>query len=173
MVERKRNNGATKHHAKPVAATRTKPSGATPAIFPAEETIGFLIWDTSRAVTREFTQRITRHGLSFGLWPFLRALWEEDGLSQRQLSERVRMKGPTTVAAINRLEAKGFVRRVADPRDGRRINVYLTEKGRRTFDVAMPEVEAVNRRSLARLAKSDQETIKTYLRTIRANIGRS
>lgn len=173
MVERKRNNGASRRRAKPTAAARTKPGSGSPAIFPAEETIGFLIWDASRAFTREFTQRITRHGLSFGLWPFLRALWEEDGLTQRQLSERVRMKGPTTVAAINRLEAKGFVKRVADPHDGRKINVYLTDKGRRTFDVAMPEVEAVNRRGLARLAKADQETLKTYLRTIRANIGRS
>jgi DNA-binding MarR family transcriptional regulator len=154
-----------------------KKNGAAPsrrrrfdAVFAREETIGFLVWDTSRAFTRVFTQRINRHGLSFGLWPFLRALWEEDGLTQRELSERVMMKGPTTVAAINRLERKGLVRRVANPHDARKINVFLTDKGRRAFDVAMPEVEAVNRQGTGRLSKTDQETLKRLLRTLRGNI---
>ena len=78
-----------------------------------EETVGFLLWDTTRAFTTRFSKRIARHGVTFGLWPFLRALWEEDGLTQRQLSERVRMKGSTTVAAVNRLEERGLVRRIA------------------------------------------------------------
>jgi len=138
--------------------------------FAREDTIGFLVWDTSRAFTRIFTQRINRHGLSFGLWPFLRALWEEDGLTQRELSERVMMKGPTTVAAINRLESKGLVKRVANPYDARKINVFLTDKGRRAFDVAMPEVEAVNRQGTGRLTKADQQTLKRLLRTLRGNM---
>jgi len=155
----------------------TKRNGAAPSrhdklekAFAREDTIGFLVWDTSRAFTRVFTQRINRHGLSFGLWPFLRALWEEDGLTQRELSERVTMKGPTTVAAINRLERKGLVRRVANPHDARKINVFLTDKGRRAFDVAMPEVEAVNRQGTGRLTKADQLTLKRLLRTLRGNI---
>lgn len=159
------------------ASTAAKRNGATPPRqaklekgFAPEDTIGFLVWDTSRAFTRIFTQRINRHGLSFGLWPFLRALWDEDGLTQRELSERVMMKGPTTVAAINRLERKGMVRRVANPHDARKINVFLTEKGRRAFDVAKPEIESVNRQGIGRLTKTDQQTLKRLLRTLRGNM---
>jgi len=138
--------------------------------FAPEETIGFLLWDATRAFTSEFSTRIARHGVSFGLWPFLRELWEEDGLTQSELSRRVHMKGPTTVAAINRLERNGMVRRVQNKKDGRKINVYLTEKGRRTYDLAMPEVEAINRLGLGRIGERDQTQLKRMLKRIRGNL---
>ena len=56
--------------------------------FDPEDTIGFLIWAANRAMNREFSERIAQHGVTLGLWPFLRALWEADGLTQRELSDR-------------------------------------------------------------------------------------
>ena len=138
--------------------------------FAPEDTIGFLLWDTMRSFTRNFSGRIEQHGVSFGLWPFLRALWEEDGLTQRELSERVRMKGSTTVAAINRLEQKGLVRRVNNKADARKINVFLTAKGRRIYDTCMPEVDAVNRQGLKGLSKREQDDLKALLKRLRANM---
>jgi DNA-binding MarR family transcriptional regulator len=135
-----------------------------------EETIGFLLWDTTRAFTSRFSERIARYGVTFGLWPFLRELWEEDGLTQRELSERVRMRGPTTVAAINRLEKAGMVRRVANAKDGRKINVFLTDKGRAAYDLAMPDVEAINRQGLRHLSAAEQQTLKDLLRRLRGNM---
>lgn len=135
-----------------------------------EDTVGFLLWDTTRAFTTRFSRRIARHGVTFGLWPFLRALWEEDGLTQRQLSERVRMKGPTTAAAVNRLEERGLVRRIHNQRDGRKINVFLTPEGRRIYDVVMPEVAAINRQGIAGLSESEQEELKRLLRGLRGNM---
>ncbi len=135
-----------------------------------EETVGFLLWDTTRAFTTRFSKRIARHGVTFGLWPFLRALWEEDGLTQRQLSERVRMKGPTTVAAVNRLEERGLVKRAHNEHDGRKINVFLTPKGRRIYDLVMPEVAAINLQGIAGLTESEQEELKRLLRGLRGNM---
>jgi DNA-binding MarR family transcriptional regulator len=138
--------------------------------FAPEETIGFLLWDTTRAFVAEFSARIARHGVSFGLWPFLRELWQEDGLTQSELSRRVRMKGPTTVAAINRLERNGLVRRIQNKGDGRKINVFLTEKGRRTYDLVVPEIEAINRQGLTRISDRDQARLKRMLRHLRGNM---
>lgn len=138
--------------------------------FAPEETVGFLLWDTTRAFTSRFSRRISRHGVTFGLWPFLRALWEEDGLTQRELSERVRMKGPTTVAAVNRLEERGLVKRVNNADDGRMINVFLTDKGRKTYDLVMPEVEKINRQGVANLSGEELDQLKLLLRGLRGNI---
>jgi len=138
--------------------------------FAPEETIGFLLWDTTRAFVTKFSARIARHGVSFGLWPFLRELWQEDGLTQSELSRRVRMKGPTTVAAINRLERNGLVRRIKNKGDGRKINVFLTEKGRRTYDLVMPEIEAINRQGLTRISERDQVRLKRMLKDLRSNM---
>ena len=141
-----------------------------PDDFTPEETVGFLLWDTTRAFTSRFSRRISRHGVTFGLWPYLRALWEQDGLTQRELSERVRMKGPTTVAAVNRLEKRGLVKRVNNTEDGRMINVFLTDKGREIYDLVMPEVVAINRQGVASLSREEQEQLKRLLRGLRGNI---
>ena len=138
--------------------------------FDPEDTVGFLIWDANRAMNREFSNRIAQHGVSLGLWPFLRALWERDGLSQRELSEKVRMKGPTTVAALNKLEERGLVRREENKKDARKINVYLTPAGRKVYRKVIPEVEAVNRQCLEMLTESEQAEFKDMIKRIRNNV---
>ena len=138
--------------------------------FDLEDTVGFLIWDANRTMNREFSNRIAQHGVSLGLWPFHRALWERDGLSQRELSEKVRMKGPTTVAALNKLEERGLVRREENKKDARKINVYLTPAGRKVYRKVIPEVEAVNRQCLEMLTESDQAEFKDMIKRIRNNV---
>jgi len=138
--------------------------------FDPEDTIGFLLWDANRAMNREFSDRIARHGVSLGLWPFLRTLWEGDGITQRELSEKVRMKGPTTVAALNKLEDRGLVRREGDKKDARKINVFLTPDGRKVYRKVIPEVEAVNTQCLTDLSAEEQAEFKNMIRRIRNNI---
>jgi DNA-binding MarR family transcriptional regulator len=58
-----------------------------------------------------------------GHWYFLRALWVEDGLTQRELSARVGMMEPTTVIALKGLEKAGLVRRARSRKDARRVHV--------------------------------------------------
>lgn len=138
--------------------------------FDPEDTVGFLLWDANRAMNREFSERIARHGVSLGLWPFLRALWEGDGLTQRELSEKVRMKGPTTVAALNKLEDKGLVRRQGNKNDARKINVFLTPDGRKVYRKVIPEVETVNRLCFSELSDQEQAAFKDMIRRIRNSV---
>jgi DNA-binding MarR family transcriptional regulator len=138
--------------------------------FDPEDTVGFLIWDANRAMNREFSERIAPHGVTLGLWPFLRALWEGDGLTQRELSEKVRMKGPTTVAALNKLEEKGFVRRQVNKNDARKINVFLTPEGRKVYRKVIPEVEAVNVQCLENLSSVEQTEFKDMIRRVRNSV---
>ena len=67
--------------------------------FPPEASIGFLVRDTHRAFSRVLGAAIADAGVTIGMWFFLRALWEEDGLTQRELSRRIGMTEPTTVSA--------------------------------------------------------------------------
>ena len=141
--------------------------------FDPEDTVGFLLWDANRAMTRTFSNRIAKHGVTLGLWPFLRALWEEDGLTQRELSEKVRMKGATTVAALNKLEDRGLVRRQSNKNDARKINVFLTPKGRKVYRKVHPEIETVNNQCLTGMSATEQSDFKNLIRRIRNNIART
>ena len=138
--------------------------------FDPEDTIGFLLWDANRAMNREFSDRIARHGVSLGLWPFLRALWEGDGITQRELSEKVRMKGATTVAALNKLEDRGLVRREGNKKDARKINVFLTADGRKVYRKVIPEVEAVNTQCLENLSLLERSAFKDMIRRVRNSV---
>ena len=116
--------------------------------FDPEDTVGCPAWDANLTINTDFSDRIAQHGVSLGLWPLLRALSERDGLTQRELSEKVGMKGPTTVAALNKFEERSLARREANKKNARKINVYLTADGRKVYRKAIPEAEAVNRQCL-------------------------
>ena len=81
--------------------------------------LGYLVRDANRAFQRLLERRISPHGVTRGQWYFLRVLWEEDGLSQRELSARVGMMEPTTVIALRGMEKAGLIRRVRSTDDRR------------------------------------------------------
>jgi DNA-binding MarR family transcriptional regulator len=93
--------------------------------------LGYLVRDANRAFQRVLEKRITPHGVTRGQWYFLRVLWEEDGLSQRELSARVGMMEPTTAIALRGMEQAGLVRRARSAGDRRIAQVWLTPKAKR------------------------------------------
>lgn len=102
--------------------------------FPLSESSGFLVRDANRAFQRLLEKRISSFGLKRGQWYFLRVLWAEDGLSQRELSARVGTMEPTTVIALRSMEKAGLIRRVRSTRDKRKAQVWLTPKAKRMRD---------------------------------------
>jgi DNA-binding MarR family transcriptional regulator len=93
--------------------------------------LGYLVRDANRAFQRLLEKRIAPHGVTRGQWYFLRVLWEEDGLSQRELSARVGMMEPTTVIALRGMEKFGLIRRARSADDRRIARVHLTPKAKR------------------------------------------
>lgn len=135
-----------------------------------EETIGFLLADATRTMTRTFSARIARHGVGMGIFQFLRILWEHEGLTQSELAARARMRGPSAAGALHDLERRGFVRRVADRDDGRKLRVHLTPAGRRLYDLVMPDIDVTNRVMLAGFTAAERNTLKAMLRRMRRNL---
>ena len=106
--------------------------------LPLALSAGYQIRATHRLVQRALQTRIEQHGVTLGMWYFLRVLWEQDGITQSELSQRVGTMEPTTLSAIRDMEANGFVRRVRHDTDRRKINIHLTEEGRALRDKLMP-----------------------------------
>ena len=70
------------------------------------------------------------YGLHMGQEFMLAQLWREDGLTQSQLAERLRVSAPAVTKVVRSLERGGLVRRAPDESDGRVVRVQLTERGR-------------------------------------------
>ena len=133
--------------------------------------LSHAIRDVHRAFSRALQSRIAQHGVSMGQWFFLRALWEEDGLTQRELSQRVGMMEPTTVTALNTMEHKGLVERVRNAHDRRKVNIFLTTRGRSLKDVLLDCAGEVNENAVRGIPPEHLLRTMEVLCRISANLG--
>jgi DNA-binding MarR family transcriptional regulator len=106
--------------------------------------LAHLVKDATRGLTRALQMRHERYRVPFGHWTFLRILWETDGLTQRELSERAGLVEPTTFAALKAMEKLGYVVRRQLPDSRKKVYVFLTPKGRALKSKLVPLAEEVN-----------------------------
>lgn len=99
-------------------------------MFDVENSIGFLIakaYQRAWATLREELEPYDLTPPQFGLLAFL---WQEDGLSQAELSEKGQIDRTTVGGLVDRLEKSGLVERRQHPQDRRAYKIYLTQRGR-------------------------------------------
>ena len=106
--------------------------------------LAHLIRDTERAFRKSLQVRLAEHAVPFGHWAFLRILWEKDGLTQKELSERAGVMEPTTFAAMKAMEAQGYILRKQLPTNRKNVYVHLTTRGRALKKKLVPLAEDTN-----------------------------
>lgn len=138
--------------------------------FPLEGSAGYQIRMAHRALQRYLQSQIEPHGVTLGMWYFLRALWQEDGLTQRELSDRIGTMEPTTLHAIAGMERADLVRRKRNKQDKRKMNVFLTAKGRALRDNLLPIARDVVDKALTGLSEAERATFLATLVQVRRNL---
>src|SRR3954452_13320293 len=73
--------------------------------------LAHLIRDAAKGLMRALHLRLLEHDVSIGHWSFLRILWEQDGITQRELSEQAGVMEPTTFSALKAMEERGYITR--------------------------------------------------------------
>ncbi len=134
--------------------------------------VAHLIKDAMRGLMRALQMRLAEHSVSFGHWTFLRILWENDGLTQRELSERAGLQEPTTYAALKAMEKLGYVTRKQLPDSRKKVYVFLTPKGRALKGKLVPLAEEVNEEALAGASVQDIAATRRTLLVIIENLAR-
>lgn len=129
-----------------------------------------LIRDTERAFRRALQIRLAPFGVPFGHWSFLRILWDADGLTQKELSERAGVMEPTTFAAMQAMEALGYITRQQRPTNKKNVYVYLTPQGRALKKKLVPLAEAANEVSTQNIAPSEVATVRRVLLAMIENL---
>jgi len=159
-------------------ATRTRrpeaeaPDAAESLQYPVHRSAGYLIRDIHRGLSQVLDRKINEHGVTIGMWFFLRVLWDEDGLTQRELCRRVRMSEPTAVVALRAMEKRGLIGRLEDTEDRRKVYIVLAPKARRLRAELMPMVKDLNRQLLAGFSPKEVEVLLDMLVRARDNLER-
>ena len=139
--------------------------------FPNEkERLAHLTRLAARSFTRSLQFRLDGLDMTFGHWVFLRILWDEDGLTQRVLSERANLTEPTTHNALVKLETLGYVKRKNLKGNNRRQHAFLTKKGRDARLKLEPLAIEVNEVAINGLSDKDVAKFRKFLITVIENL---
>lgn len=132
-----------------------------------EKSIGFLLAKAYQRACAIFKEEFSDYELTpqqFGLLGFL---WQKDGLSQAELSERSQIDRTTIGGLIDRLEKEGLVKRLPHPEDRRAYCIRLTEKGKALEAELTPIANRTLERFTARITGEEHETMKRLLEKVR------
>ena len=94
-----------------------------------DETILFLLTQMATYHRVQIEKELTELGLHSGQIFVLFVLWKTDGLSQIEISNKIKISPPAINKMVKGLVRNGFVINFSCPKDGRVVRVFLTPKG--------------------------------------------
>ena len=141
--------------------------------YQASDSIGLLMRMALFGLRSSFKSTLTRHKIPWSAWHYLRVLWEADGISQRDLTQRVGTMQPNTVSTLRNMAKAGFVTVERHATDGRSTVVWLSPKARRMMRRVLPDMRlAVRQAMLEGFSDREEAELKRLLNKMCANMKR-
>jgi DNA-binding MarR family transcriptional regulator len=132
-------------------------------VIPLERSVGYHVRQLAESWQDLMDRRAEAHGVTVTQWRYLRELWEEDGLSIGELTQRVGRQGPTTVVAVQLLEKAGLVTVVKSDEDRRKSFIHLTRQGQRLASTVSPVIRGANEWAMADLSEAEVLAFKRLI----------
>jgi MarR family transcriptional regulator, 2-MHQ and catechol-resistance regulon repressor len=125
-----------------------------------------VLWKASRAVEAQAQRSIARFGMVQSDFGVLEALLHRGPLSAKELGAKVLLTSGSMTAAVDRLAARGLVRREDDAHDRRACIVQLTAAGRRLIERAFAQHRAEMEEALAGFSTDERQELLPLLRRL-------
>ncbi|WP_453996110.1 MarR family winged helix-turn-helix transcriptional regulator [Bacillus nitroreducens] len=93
-----------------------------------ENQLCFAIYETNSQFIKLYTKVLHPFGITYPQYLVLLVLWEKDGITLKELGERVNLGTGTLTPMIKRMEANGWVKKERPPHDERKVCVFLQPK---------------------------------------------
>ena len=134
--------------------------------------LGMLIGQVHRLSTKKFVQNSHNSGLDISMdqWIVLGPIWENDGVSHKEISEYCLKDKTSVTKIIDTLEKKNLVVRVSDQLDHRVKRVVLSNKGKELFLQAIPIMELTRDQLRDGITEQDIESLRSVLTKIYNNL---
>ncbi|AVK99076.1 MarR family transcriptional regulator [Lysinibacillus sphaericus] len=100
--------------------------------FLLEDQLCFAVYKAANQFTKLYRQVLEPFGLTYPQYLVLLALWEQDSLVVKQISEKLSLGIGTLNPILNKLVDKGWVTKETSSKDKRAVIISLTEKARAT-----------------------------------------
>lgn len=126
----------------------------------------YLLAAASEAASARFHAHVRSRGLRVPEWRVLACLTDWDGSMVTELARYAMIEQSRLTRIIIQMDKRGLVRRGNDPKDGRRVRIYLTDAGREIARELVADAKTNEGQLLATLQGSAGEEIKHSLRAL-------
>ena len=133
---------------------------------------GFLLNDVARLLRTTYDRRVKSLGLTRSQWWVVTHLFRAQGVTQSELAEALEIEKPTLGRLLDRLEAKGWIRREHDATDRRAWRVYLTDAVEPAMKTMRSVAGELRRDAMAGLSTEDSERFVDLLIAVKSNLQR-
>ncbi len=133
---------------------------------------GFILNDVARLMRVVFDRRVKPLGLTRSQWWVLNHLFRNNGATQSELAEILEIEKATLGRLLDRMEAKGWIRREGHATDRRVKQVFLTDEVEPAVKAMRATAAELRRDALASFEVEDRERFVDMLLAIKANLGR-
>jgi len=139
-------------------------------IIVPEDRLAHIVRDAGRVYMRALQHRLELHQISFGHWAILRVLWEEQGITQKDISLRTGLMEPTVHQALVNLENQNIIVRERVNGNQKKWYVFLTTSGKQLRKKLEPLALEVNQLAETGICTKDLEITRKVLLQIIHNL---
>lgn len=131
---------------------------------------GVLASDIARLYAAALQRGLQPLGLSRAQFHALSQLWAGDGLTQRELSDRLGIEQATMANTLARMERDRLIERKPHPDDGRSQQIWLTANARELEAAANAAASEANDRVISGLPVAERELFFSMLGRVISNL---
>lgn len=139
-------------------------------VYRLDDTLGFSIHKTTVRLRQSLGQNLRPFELTPEQFGVLGRLWENEGLSQRELADQLFKDKPTITRMLDKLHERGLVRREPDRRDRRIFRVFLTDQGKALEAPITEALKGFRQRAYRGFSQDEQDGLKAQLDRIFGNL---
>jgi DNA-binding MarR family transcriptional regulator len=150
-------------------ATKTPKPFYLPETYKPEDSVGYMMRRILNMVAGEVEREMAPNGLTNAQWIPLFKLSMGSASTVAELARECQLDAGAMTRLLDRLEAKGLVRRVRSSEDRRVVNLELTDEGRAAAQQIPAALCRVQNAHMKGFTHAEWETLKGLLRRILAN----
>lgn len=94
-----------------------------------ENQVCFPLYAASRLVIQAYQEDLNRLNITYPQYLVMMVLWETDGITVNEISEKLILNTNTITPLLKRMESQELVTRQRSTQDERKVMIYLTLKG--------------------------------------------
>jgi DNA-binding MarR family transcriptional regulator len=121
------------------------PAAGEPDLMQLDHQLCFALYSSAHALNRAYKPVLKALDLTYPQYLAMIVLWERDGVTVKEIGDRLHLDSGTLTPLLKRLEAMGLVTRTRDAADERQVRIQLTDKGRALRDTARAVPKAILR----------------------------